>query len=232
MTFRFIFFDLETTGLSADSDRIIEIAAYDPANGKKFSSLVNPGRPLLKETIELCNITDEMVTSAPSFSEAAVEFSTFCSGEVVLVAHNGDSFDRPFLEQEFKQAGIPFPKFHFFDTLKWARKYRSDLPRHSLQYLREIYQIPANNAHRALDDVLILHQVFSRMTQDLSLNEIISLLSKKNEGITMPFGKYQGLPLKEVPASYIQWLDKNGSFQKEENRELKKNLINLGLLKP
>ena len=65
------------------------------------------------------------------------------------------------------------PDWKFIDSLKWSRKYRTDLPRHNLQYLREVYQIPANQAHRALDDVFVLQQIFSKMILDLPLPKII-----------------------------------------------------------
>ena len=94
-----------------------------------------------------------MVKEAPLFKEVGPQFIEFCSGDVILIAHNNDAFDKLFLEAEFSRAGLPMPHWIFIDTLKWSRKYRTDLPRHSLQFLREAYGIEANQAHRALDDV-------------------------------------------------------------------------------
>ena len=89
----------------------------------------------------------------PPHQEALTAFAEFCSGDVVLIAHNNDAFDKLFLEAEFQRAGLQMPEWIFIDSLKWSRKYRTDLPRHSLQFLREVYGIEANQAHRALDDV-------------------------------------------------------------------------------
>ena len=116
------------------------------------------------------------------------------------------------------------------DSLKWARKYRPDLPRHSLQFLREIYKIAENKAHRALDDVIVLHQVFTCMTDDLDIETIIKLLNKPRELHHMPFGKHQGSPLKDLPKSYIQWLAGSGAFDKPENSQLRECLEKLQLL--
>ena len=171
--YRPIFFDLETTGTRPDVDRIIEIAAFDPSNNQTFQRLVRPGIPIPKDASAINHITDEMVAQAPPFATAGAEFIKFCSGSVYLVAHNGEQFDLPFLRAECKRSSLTLPQeWGLIDTLKWARKYRRDLPRHSLQYLREHFNIPMNQAHRALDDVLVLHQVFSFLTDDLTIDEI------------------------------------------------------------
>ena len=168
-----IFFDLETTGTRPDVDRIVEIAAFDPVRDRSFQRLVHPGIPIPGESSAINHITDTMVASAPRFAEAGAEFIEFCSGDIYLVAHNGEQFDLPFLRAECKRNKLSLPKsWGIIDTLKWARKYRKDLPRHSLQYLRESFGIPPNQAHRALDDVLILHRVFTLLTDDLTVEEV------------------------------------------------------------
>lgn len=230
MALRAIFYDTETTGIKPDRDRIIEIAAYDPVGGRRFESFVNPGIPIPPDVTAIHHITDDMVASAPSFAQVAIEFANFCEGETVLIAHNNDSFDVHFLKNEFQRHQVQMPTWKFLDSLKWARRYRPDLPRHTLQFLREIYSIPANNAHRALDDVIVLHEVFSRMIDDLAIDEVFSLLNKPRALQHMPFGKHQGTPLSQVPKSYVQWLAGSGAFDKPENQELKDNFARLGLL--
>lgn len=176
MALRPIFFDLETTGLNTRKDRIIEIAAFDPERGTTFQSLVHPQIKLSSTTIELCKITDEMVEKAPLFKKVAEQFISFCQGEVLLIAHNGDQFDFPFMFFELQRAGVQVPHHWYgLDSLKWARKYRRDLPRHTLQYLRQMFHVPENQAHRALDDVRTLWTVFTLMTDDLSCEEIVEL---------------------------------------------------------
>jgi len=232
---RFIYYDTETTGIKRESDRIIEIAAYDPAQEKTLEMLVNPGIPIPPEATAIHNISDEMVKEAPPFSEVAEAFKEFCDGEPILVAHNNDGFDIHFLREEFKRCGQEMPSWTFLDSLKWARRYRPDLPRHSLQFLREIYGIPENNAHRALDDVIVLEKVFSLMLDDLTPEQALELLKAPRavkEMTRMPFGKHQGKPLTDVPASYVRWLAEQGALDKEENLGLKMGFEKAGLLEP
>lgn len=230
MALRPIFYDTETTGVRPDKDRVIEIAAFDPVLNRTFEKLINPGMPIPSEATAIHHITNEMVQDAPSFAQIGVEFSQFCEGETVLIAHNNDTFDMLFLRNEYARHELALPEWKYLDSLKWARRYRPDLPRHSLQFLREVYQIAANNAHRALDDVIVLHQVFSYMVDDLLMEDIMRLMNKPRDIQHMPFGKYQGKPLKEVPGDYVTWMASSGAFDKAENHELKQSFQKLGLL--
>ncbi len=230
MTKSAIFYDTETTGVKSGEDRIIEIGAYDPANERKFSTLIHPKRPIPKEATAVHHITDAMVQDAPSFAEAGQQFAAFCGPDAVLVAHNNDAFDRLFLEAEFTRNGLELPSWNYVDSLKWARKYRPDLPRHSLQHLREYFGIPANQAHRALDDSMILYRVVLELVDDLDWTTILKLATEKRLLRQMPFGKHKGQPLKDVPTNYIQWLHENGALDKANNKELKESLIAIGKL--
>lgn len=226
----YIFYDTETTGTRHDKDRIIELAAYDPTTERTFVQLINPLCPIPAEATAIHKISDEMVQSAPTFVEVGRAFAEFCPENAVLIAHNNEAFDKLFLEAEFKRHEIPLPKWSHFDTLKWSRKYRSDLPRHSLQHLREVYGIPPNNAHRALDDVMVLYQIFTCMVDDLSIDQVLQLLDRPQVLSHMPFGKHAGKPLSEVPKDYIRWLSESGSLSKPQNRELRETFEKLGVL--
>lgn len=225
-----IYYDTETTGVKPGKDRIIEIAAFDPTGDRRFCTFTNPECPIPAESTAITNITDEMVKDAPLIKEALTSFIDFCAGEVVLIAHNNDAFDKLFLEAEFERAGLPMPKWIFIDSLKWSRKYRTDLPRHSLQFLREAYGIEANQAHRALDDCIVLHQVFSRMIDDLEMKTVLSLLSQSPQVQRMPFGKHAGKILSEIPKDYVKWLAREGALDKKENAGLKETFEKLGYL--
>jgi DNA polymerase-3 subunit epsilon len=225
-----IYYDTETTGVKFDKDRIIEIAAFDPVNNRTFCQFVNPGIPIPKEATAIHHISDEMVASSPSFKEVGQAFIDFCGDNPVLIAHNNDNFDQLFIEAEASRNQLTLPKWPYIDTLKWARKYRPDLPRHALQALRETYGIASNQAHRALDDVLVLHAVFSQMIDDLNMEQILKLMSAPSKLSRMPFGKHQGKSLAEVPKDYIAWLKQSGAFDKPDNKELKESFETLGLL--
>ena len=221
---RLIFYDTETTGVRPDKDRIIEIAAFDATLNKTFCSFVNPQVSIPAEASAICNITDDMVADAPLFKDVAEQFLEFCKGDVILVAHNNDAFDKIFLKEEFKRSNLVLPEFRYIDSLKWARKYRKDLPRHGLQYLREAYGISANQAHRALDDVMVLAQIFLAMIDDLSVNDIMERLALPQDVSSMPFGKHRGTPIERLPKSYVEWLASSGALEKPDNLNLKKAL--------
>ena len=230
MAKRPIYYDTETTGVRAEKDRIVEIAAFDPTENRTFCQLVNPGMPIPKEASNIHKITDEMVENIPGFSEIGKSFAEFCGEKAVLIAHNNDGFDRHFLKWEYERNDLQLPEWEYVDSLKWARKYRSDLPRHSLQHLREVYGIPANDAHRALDDVVVLHAVFTQMIDDLPIETVMELLSAPVEIHRMPFGKHQGKALKDVPKNYVAWLKDSGAFDKPQNKELKEGFEKVGVV--
>lgn len=221
---RLIFYDTETTGVRFDKDFIIELAAFDPLQEKTFCQLINPGVPIPPEVTGITSITNEMVQDAPSFKEVGSAFLDFLDEDVILVAHNNDAFDWPFLEEEYRRHGLTLPKFACIDSLKWARKYRKDLPKHGLQYLREVYQIEANQAHRALDDVLVLHKIFSLLIDDLSPEIVFEKSTEVISLTTMPFGKHKGTPLDRLPKDYLRWLEGSGALDKRENASLKEAL--------
>lgn len=225
-----IYYDTETTGVKPGKDRVVEIAAFDPTEDRRFCTLTNPECPIPSDSTAITGITDEMVKDAPLIGAALTQFVEFCQGDVVLIAHNNDAFDKLFLEAEFERAGLPMPAWIFIDSLKWSRKYRRDLPRHSLQFLREVYGIQSNQAHRALDDVIVLHQVFSRMIDDLDMKTVLSLLSQTSQVQRMPFGKHAGKLLTEIPKEYARWLSKEGALEKKENALLKEAFEKLGYL--
>lgn len=225
-----IYYDTETTGVNPDKDRIIELAAYDPFEERIFIHFINPGMPIPPESTAICNITNEMVKDAPPFEEIGKLFFDFCPPNTVLIAHNNDKFDKLFIEAECKRSQLALPKWEYVDTLKWSRRYRPDLPRHSLQHLRESYGISANQAHRALDDVKVLYQVFSLMTDDLPIETVIKLLEETKAQNRMPFGKHQGKPLDQIPKEYVVWLKDTGAFEKPQNKDLRESFQKLGIL--
>ena len=77
---------------------------------------------------------------------------------------------------------------------------------------------------------MVLYKVFSKMTDDLDIETIQSLLMKKGKIERMSFGKHSGKLLSEVPKSYVQWLAREGALDKIENAQLKESFEKLGYL--
>ena len=96
----YVVFDLETTGLSPDKNKIIEIGAVKVVDGaitERFSTFVNPEVPIPYNIEQLTSIKDDMVLDAPRIEEILPEFMKFCEG-TVMVAHNAE-FDTGFIRK-------------------------------------------------------------------------------------------------------------------------------------
>ena len=128
----YIVFDIETTGFSSIRDRIIEIGAVKVENGQivdKFSTFVNPERPIPFEITNLTSITDEMVLDAPTIEVVLPQFLEFI-GEGALVAHNA-GFDVGFIEQNCRVLGLE-QEFTAVDTVALARVLLPTLSKYKL----------------------------------------------------------------------------------------------------
>lgn len=161
----YVVFDLETTGLSPETDTIIEISAVKVKKGKvegSFSTLVNPGRRIPAAASRVNGITDEMVADAPVLKDALEQFLSFIGNEI-LVGHNIHSFDMKFLNcatQEFygKDMGNDY-----IDTLYMARSCLKELPHHRLTDLAGYFHISTKGAHRALNDCMMNQKCYEKM---------------------------------------------------------------------
>ncbi len=163
----FTVFDVETTGMSPLSDRVVEIAARRiELDGSEsiFHTLVNPRRAIPERVSAIHHITDEMVTGAPVFSNAALAFLEFAAGST-LVAHNA-RFDLAFLQEGLARCGLPLWKGKTLDSLRLVRRCYPGLPSYRLQQLRITLRLdddPNNaQAHRAGADVYWTRQVLQR----------------------------------------------------------------------
>ena len=153
----FTVFDLETTGMSPVTDRIVEIGAVrvDPDGSRReFKTLVNPRRLIPRCATQIHHIDDAMVADAPSFAEIGQDFLDFAAGSV-LVGHNV-RFDLGFLQESLNRDHLPLWGGKTMDTIKLLQKTHPGLISYRLQYLRGIFQlddVSELGAHRAGADV-------------------------------------------------------------------------------
>lgn len=149
----FVVVDVETTGLSPQTDEVCEVAAVRIRNFVPvgtFNTLVRPSRPIPVEASAIHGITDAMVLGAPEATAIAAELRSFI-GSRVVVAHNAP-FDVPFLNTMFSRAGVPPLDNPVLDTLAMARE-QFPYRRHSLAALSREFLFEHPTAHRALADV-------------------------------------------------------------------------------
>ena len=161
----YVVFDLETTGISAANDEVIEISALKVRAGKvvdEFSTLVNPQRPIPYSASRVNGITDDMVQSAPLFAEALAKFIEFIGADV-LVGHNIHTFDMKFIWRDAEYFYKKVPTNDYIDTLRVAKRCLPQMSYHRLTDLAEFYHISAEGAHRALNDCYMNQAVFERL---------------------------------------------------------------------
>jgi len=180
----FVAFDLETTGLSSRSDRIIEIGAVILKNGKevdRFQTFVDPERPLDKKIVDLTGITDEMLVGAPRIEEVLPKFLDFIGGRV-LVAHNSD-FDTGFIRAECARLGYDY-SYTAADTLILSQNLLSHLNKFKLNIVANALSLPDFNHHRAADDAMTCGLVMANLMKKLEEEHGIHDLQSINPAMT------------------------------------------------
>ncbi len=168
----FVVFDIETTGLSAVNDEIIEIGACKVKDGEivdRFSSFVNPGVLISEEITNLTGITNEMVKDASPISAVLKDFIDFCQ-DAPLVAHNA-SFDVSFIKQAAGRLNISYRPVSI-DTLGLARALLPELSKHKLNLVCDYLGVELNGHHRAVNDAEATAQVFIKFIQKLKAKDI------------------------------------------------------------
>ena len=172
----YVVFDIETTGLSKEKEMITEIGAVKVADGKiidRFSTFVNPQRPISAEITKLTGITDDMVKDAPTIENVLPEFLKFCE-DTVLVAHNA-SFDTGFIRIAAERAGLGELHHTIVDTLELARALLPELNKHKLDIVCEYLGVTLNGHHRAVNDAEATAEVFIKFLDMLAEKKIFTL---------------------------------------------------------
>jgi DNA polymerase III epsilon subunit family exonuclease len=160
--------DVETTGLSPARERITEVALLRIIDGQeagRWTTLINPGRPIPPYITRITRIDDQMVAQAPRFPEVARKLLDFM-GSSVLVAHNA-SFDLGFLNTELKRAGQEPLNNKYLDTVTMARALLPYLPNRKLVTVAQHYQISTQGHHRAMADVIMTSGIFQAMLAEI-----------------------------------------------------------------
>jgi len=179
---RIVAIDLETTGLSAARDRVVEIAAVSWQNGREtgnFNTLVNPGRSIPAAVIAIHGITDEMVSDQPIIAEILPSFLEFCSADV-LVAHNAP-FDLQFLQMECQRTGFTLQHGMVADTRELAKSYMPRCPNYRLETLKTVLGFGDHQSHRALDDARDCLAIFLAFMQGNTLQRCAPITARARE---------------------------------------------------
>lgn len=228
-----VFFDLETTGISIVTDRIVEISylkIYPSGEEMSRTILVNPGIPIPKAATDIHGIRDEDVKDAPKFNELAKSLANDFEG-CDFAGYNLNKFDIPLLAEEFLRVGIDFDMkkrkfvdvqviFHKMEqrTLIAAYKFycNKDLTQaHTAEAdtraTFEILQAQLDQYSNLENDVNWLAD-FSAQTKNV---DFVGRIIYNEKGVEVfNFGKYKGVPVEQVlktDTGYFGWI-MNGDF--------------------
>ena len=164
----YVVFDVETTGLSNQYDKIIELAAVKVHNGEiidKFERFSNPHERLSETIINLTHITDDMLTDAPEIEEVLTEFKEWV-GDAIFVAHNA-SFDMGFIDTGYERLGFGPSTNGVIDTLELSRTINTEYGKHGLNFLAKKYGVELTQHHRAIYDTEATAYIFIKMVQQM-----------------------------------------------------------------
>lgn len=159
--------DLETTGLKAESDEIIEYGALrvrDGSPAEKFSVLVHADRSVPANITELTGISDMDLMHGMEPQQALREFLNFIGRDVLLGQYI--SFDMDFLRKACEKWGLPFLTNKCLDLSKLARKKRCRTENYQLITLLQFFGISDKVVHRALADCESIFQVYCKLNEN------------------------------------------------------------------
>lgn len=187
--------DVETTGLAADLDRVIELATVTVRDGEivdRFETLVNPGVAILAVTTNITGIDATALADAPNTETALKRWLTYLGEGGQFVAHNAD-FDWRFLKAECARSGLTFPFKRKFCTMKMAETVFTHGRRIKLEHLVKRLGLEATPCHRAMPDAEAAAKAFIRLMEHL------------RDGTTP--ASIQGKPAPEVVLTGDPWED-------------------------
>lgn len=206
--------DVETTGLSARNNRIIEIGIVKVKNLKitdKFTTLINPGCEIPYFITQFTGIANDDVQYSPSFYDTAEDIEEFI-GNSIICGHNL-SFDEGFLRYEFIRNGYePLSNLNVC-TLKLSRKIFPALKSKSLGSVTQFLKIKNRDSHRALSDAEATAQILIKLIKKLSKEKGIKTLQQllEFESSVVVSNQFNKLP-KELSESLYSLPDEPGVY--------------------
>ncbi len=167
--------DIETTGLSKNTDKITEFGIIKVKNGERlgeFECFVNPEKEIPQRVVEVTNITNDMVKDAETIDKVLPKVLDFVK-DTVLVAHNA-TFDIGFIKHNADQLGLEFNPT-YIDSLPLAKELFPHFKKFKLGIIADNLGIEVDVAHRALADVDTLVKVMEVMLKMLDEKGITKL---------------------------------------------------------
>jgi DNA polymerase III subunit epsilon len=171
------FVDVETTGLRATRDRVIEIAVLRVENNQlvdEYHSLIQPGQTLPWFIVRHTGINDELLDDAPSFRQVADEINIITE-DCVFAAHSVH-FDYSFLKAEYTRIGQQFER-PYFCTVELSRRLYPEQRQHNLDAIMTRFGLNCDQRHRAAADVQLLWEFYCLVQKSFPLDRIAQALA-------------------------------------------------------
>ena len=182
-----VLLDVETTGKDPSADRVIEVGIAVARGGAivhRRNWLVNPGRPIPKESTEVHKITDEDVKDAPPFEAVAAEVHASLSG-CIPAAYNA-AFDKAFIASELARAGLALRRdIEWLDPLVWARELQQGERSRALSEVAARLGIAHENAHRASEDAEAALKVLLALARDVRVPRAYGALVQEQRRLAL-----------------------------------------------
>ena len=178
--------DIETTGGSATSSSITEVAIILHDGHKvegKYHTLINPGVAIPRYITALTGITNEMLYTAPRMEEVAANLFNLLQGRI-FVAHNVN-FDYSFLKHHLKEHGHDL-NTRKLCTVRLSRQVFPGFASYSLGNLCRELDVTITNRHRAMGDVLATVQIFEMVLEQDTKGTIAKMLKGKTKEQYLP----------------------------------------------
>lgn len=183
----YVVFDVETTGLSAIYNDLIQVAASKMYKGNiiaEFDEFINPGHHLSAFTTELTGITDDHVKNAKPLVQVLKEFQEFCK-DTVLVAHNA-TFDVGFMNANYERHGLPKITQPVIDTLEFARNLYPEYKRHGLGPLTKRFGVALEHHHMANYDAEATGRLLFIFIKEVAEKHGVTDLARLNLDLISP----------------------------------------------
>lgn len=163
----YVILDIETTGLSAEKDNIIEVGAIEIRNGeiaREFGRLIRYNGIIPEIVKDMTGINENMLKEkGDDISEVLKELFEFISGKAVLI-YNAP-FDLGFLEKEAERNELEFPYINSKDLLTEARNKIDKLENYKLDTVAGYLGVCGKQKHRAVDDCKYLYEVYAKLNE-------------------------------------------------------------------
>ena len=162
----YVLLDIETTGLSCETDKILEIGYVEVGGGRIVSqqSILISVDKIPEEIIKLTGITPELVTRDGSDLKSAIERVFEMIDDRNVLIYNAE-FDLAFLKKGAKSCGVDFPDIHLLDVLELSKKMIKDAPNYKLGTIASLLGITNKQPHRALGDCLLMNEVYLKLNE-------------------------------------------------------------------